>query len=82
MSDHSDHSAGAVPGEIAAATDSEEAPSPPTGSSGFGRIRPVVAGIFTVLAFVLVMFALVAPNRTEQLTPTAFVRLPVDRSLD
>jgi hypothetical protein len=48
----------------------------PTGT--WGRIRPLIATGLTVLAFLLVWAALVAPNRLSRLTPGAFVRVPVE----
>ncbi len=42
------------------------------------RVRVAGAGLLTVLAVLLVEIALVAPNRPSQLTPAAFVRLPVE----
>ncbi|MDQ2750798.1 MAG: hypothetical protein M3Y44_14915 [Actinomycetota bacterium] len=41
-------------------------------------MRRAAAGALTALACVLVWFALVAPNRLSLLTPTAFVRIPVE----
>jgi Sulfatase len=41
-------------------------------------IRRVLAVTATVLAFLLVLFALVAPNDLSKLTPLAFVRIPVE----
>jgi hypothetical protein len=42
------------------------------------RWRRVTRPTITVLAFVIVWFALVAPNRLERLTPGQFVQLPVE----
>ncbi len=42
------------------------------------RKHPVVAGAVTVLAGLLVLFALVAPNTVSRLTPRAFLRIPVE----
>ncbi|HEY4992793.1 MAG TPA: hypothetical protein VII33_12000, partial [Nakamurella sp.] len=41
-------------------------------------VRTAVAGVITALAFLLVWFALVAPNDISRLTPGAFVRIPVE----
>jgi hypothetical protein len=41
-------------------------------------LREVAAAVSTVLAFLLVWFALVAPNQISRLSPGAFVRLPVE----
>lgn len=42
------------------------------------RGRAAAAGSLSVLAVLLVEFALVAPNQPDRLTPVAFVRLPVE----
>jgi hypothetical protein len=42
------------------------------------RWREVSGRVLTVLAFLLVFFALVAPNDLSKLTPAAFVRIPVE----
>lgn len=42
------------------------------------RWRRFGAGTLTVLALVLVVVALVAPNRLDEMTPSAFLRLPVE----
>ncbi|GAA3440357.1 sulfatase-like hydrolase/transferase [Kutzneria kofuensis] len=41
-------------------------------------VRRVLAVTATVLAFLLVLFALVAPDDLSKLTPLAFVRIPVE----
>jgi len=41
-------------------------------------VRRVAAGVLTVLACLLVWFALVAPNQISRLTPSAFVRIPLE----
>ncbi|MEP7090560.1 MAG: hypothetical protein ABI776_10680, partial [Nocardioidaceae bacterium] len=41
-------------------------------------MRRVLGGLLTALAFLLVWFALTAPDRVALLTPLAFVRLPVE----
>ncbi|MFC0436698.1 sulfatase-like hydrolase/transferase [Kutzneria buriramensis] len=46
-----------------------------TAPSGTRRVLAVVASL---LAFLLVLFALVAPDDLTQLTPLAFVRIPVE----
>ena len=43
-----------------------------------GRVRRFASGLFTVLAFLLVLFALVAPNQIERVTPGALLRIPVE----
>ncbi|MFK3979078.1 sulfatase [Micromonospora sp. NPDC050397] len=43
-----------------------------------GRWRPVLARVTTVLAALLVLFALVAPDRISRFTPGAFARIPVE----
>jgi hypothetical protein len=40
--------------------------------------HPVVGGAVSVLAGLLVLFALVGPNELARLTPAAFVRIPVE----
>ena len=40
--------------------------------------HPVVSRVLTVLAFLLVFCALVLPREIDQLTPLAFVRIPVE----
>ncbi len=45
---------------------------------GHGRVRTYIAAALTTLAFLLVWGALVAPNHPVHLTPTAFVRLPLE----
>ena len=42
------------------------------------RVRTAVAGLVSVLAFLLVWVALVAPNEMSQLTPSAFLRIPLE----
>jgi hypothetical protein len=42
------------------------------------RVRTVVAGALTLLACLLVWFALVAPSQLGRLTPMAFVRIPLE----
>jgi hypothetical protein len=48
-------------------------------SALFGPVpRRVASAAVNVLALLLVWFALVAPNRAYRLTPTAFLRIPVE----
>jgi hypothetical protein len=58
------------------ATDDSAAPEATTGD--WQRVRPHIAKGVALLAFLLVWAALVAPNRLSQLTPGAFVRIPVE----
>lgn len=55
-------------------------PTATTSTTGGNRgiVRTVAGGLTTVLASLLVWFALVAPNNISLLTPSAFVRLPVE----
>jgi len=55
----------------------------PKPSAGVGRRRRVAAGVFTVLAAVLVFLALVVPDQITRLpagssVPAAFVRIPIE----
>ena len=43
-----------------------------------GRKHPVAGRIATVLACLLVLFALIAPNEITRLTPGAFLRVPLE----
>ena len=52
-------------------------PAPPR-AAGRSRARAAAAGTLTVLAGLLVWLTLVAPNQLDQLTPLAFLRLPVE----
>ncbi|MPZ61022.1 MAG: CDP-alcohol phosphatidyltransferase family protein [Propionibacteriales bacterium] len=45
---------------------------------GRGRRRAVPAAVTNVLAVLLVWFAFLAPNEASRLTPSAFVRIPVE----
>ena len=45
---------------------------------GWGALRRTGSVLLTLLAVGLVWFALTAPDRTAELTPAAFVRLPVE----
>jgi phosphatidylglycerophosphate synthase len=52
--------------------------SPPGPGPRRGRARTGIAGVLTVLAVLVVWAALVAPDRPTGLTPTAFVRVPLE----
>jgi phosphatidylglycerophosphate synthase len=43
-----------------------------------GRLRRSIAATVTVLAVLIVWAALVAPNQPQDLTPTAFLRVPIE----
>lgn len=66
---------GSAEGAPEAAT--PEADTPSAGGGG-GRRRTIAARAVTTLAFLLVLLALVAPNRLGRLTPEAFVRIPLE----
>jgi phosphatidylglycerophosphate synthase len=53
------------------------APSPPP-SARHGQVRTGIAVALTVLAGLIVWVALVAPDRPSGLTPTAFLRIPLE----
>ena len=53
--------------DLAAATDADR-----------GALRASVAAALTILALLVVWVALVAPNQLDRLTPSAFVRLPLE----
>jgi phosphatidylglycerophosphate synthase len=53
------------------------APSPPP-SARHGQVRTGIAVALTVLASLIVWAALVAPDRPSGLTPTAFLRIPLE----
>jgi hypothetical protein len=55
-----------------------DTPDAPTAASGRGRLRTVAGWATTVLAFVVVWFALVSPNQLSRVTPGAFLRIPVE----
>ena len=67
-----------------AGADNAPTDNAPTGKAptddvvGHRKKRPVIAWATAVLAFLLVLFALLAPNRLGNLTPLAFVRIPVE----
>ena len=44
----------------------------------YGAVRRAVGAVFTVLAVLIVWAALVAPNQPQDLTPTAFLRVPLE----
>jgi hypothetical protein len=56
---------------------SSSAATPPT-SGRWARARTVATSVMTVLAALLVWFALVAPDRLDRLGPGAFVRIPIE----
>jgi phosphatidylglycerophosphate synthase len=43
-----------------------------------GQLRGTIAAAFTVLAVLIIWAALVAPNQPQDLTPTAFLRVPIE----
>jgi hypothetical protein len=51
------------------------------GNAGRRGWRRLAGWTFTVLAALLVLFALLLPNKTGRLTPEAFVRIPVEALL-
>jgi phosphatidylglycerophosphate synthase len=51
--------------------------APPVGP-GRGRVRTGIAAALTILAVALVWVALVAPDEPIRLTPSAFVRIPLE----
>ena len=48
------------------------------GDAGHGRVRVAVSVVLTLLAFLLVWVALVAPDQPGHFAPRAFVRLPLE----
>jgi len=48
------------------------------GTKSRGRVRAAAAAVTTVLAALLVWFALVAPNEMHDLMPSAFLRIPIE----
>jgi phosphatidylglycerophosphate synthase len=50
----------------------------PPGGPHRGRVRTGIAAVLTILALLLVWAALVAPDQPSGLTPTAFLRLPLE----
>ena len=75
----------AVPAEAADVVEPADVPEPGLSiaggdrpSGGRRRWRAVAATATNVLALLLVWFALVAPDQAHRLTPSAFVRIPVE----
>ncbi|MEO3924431.1 sulfatase-like hydrolase/transferase [Micromonosporaceae bacterium B7E4] len=67
-----------------AATDAtvpDDAAPAPAPARERGWLRTVAAGLTSVLALLLVVFALLAPNQLTLLTPAAFLRLPLEALL-
>lgn len=64
-------------GPDAAGPDAAAGPIP-TAGAGRGRWRTVAGRVTTVLAGLLVLAVLTAPGRFDQLTPMAFLRVPVE----
>ncbi len=65
--------------QAAARTDPTFGPAAATPAGpGRGRVRTGIAAVLTILALLLVWGALVAPNQPLHLTPSAFVRLPLE----
>jgi hypothetical protein len=58
--------------------DGGDGPRPAGGTDVSRRQRPVVGRVLTALACALVLFALIGPNRIENLTPAAFLRIPIE----
>ncbi|GAA4149779.1 sulfatase [Actinomadura keratinilytica] len=56
----------------------QDAPSRPRRALAALRRRRVWPRTLTVLAFLLVAFALLTPNRLDRLTPGAFARVPIE----
>jgi phosphoglycerol transferase MdoB-like AlkP superfamily enzyme len=52
--------------------------APTTGVPGDGRARATITAALTVLAFLIVWAALVAPNQPQDVTLTAFFRIPLE----
>jgi phosphatidylglycerophosphate synthase len=48
------------------------------GDAGHGRVRVAISVVLTLLAFLFVWVALVAPDQPGLFTPRAFVRLPLE----
>ncbi|MFC6015823.1 sulfatase [Plantactinospora solaniradicis] len=69
---------GVVPGEEVPADGEAGDREADDGVTGRRRGRAVAAGLTTALACLLVLFALLAPNRIGQLTPGEFLRIPVE----
>ena len=59
--------------------DAPDVPSEATsGADWRARVRVGASWTTTALAFLLVWFALVAPNELSRLTPGAFLRIPIE----
>ncbi|GLW65447.1 hypothetical protein Arub01_36910 [Actinomadura rubrobrunea] len=75
---------GAAPGEGAAADGKDGGRAQGAGdgehrgTAGWLRRHRVVPRTVTVLAFLLVAFALLTPNRLSEITPGAFARVPIE----
>ena len=54
------------------------APAGAAGTPRHGRVRTSIAAALTVLALLMVWVALVAPNQPQDLTTTAFLRIPLE----
>jgi phosphatidylglycerophosphate synthase len=53
-------------------------PTPPRPRRGRGRVRTSIDAALTIVALLLVLAALVAPDHPIHLTPSAFVRVPLE----
>jgi phosphatidylglycerophosphate synthase len=58
-------------------TGTDQRPTVPVGS-GPNRVRRAVAGALTILAALALWVALVAPDQPKYLTPTGFLRVPLE----
>jgi hypothetical protein len=58
--------------------DIEAPPVPPGRFACLRKYAPVLRRVVTGLAFVIVWFALALPNRLEQITPRAFIQIPIE----
>jgi phosphatidylglycerophosphate synthase len=67
----------AIPGQMPPGAETKPGPAA-VRSPASGRLGASVAAAITVLALLVVWVALVAPNREEDLNPTAFLRVPLD----
>jgi hypothetical protein len=63
---------------VSACTTDGQGETAPAGSGARGRLRAVTAAVTTLLAFLLVWFALVSPDEISRLTPGAFIRIPIE----
>jgi hypothetical protein len=57
---------------------SPEQDAPPIARAGRQKVRVAAGWVITVVAFLLVWFALVAPTRLDQVSLGAFLRIPVE----